>query len=209
MGYYTDLFLRPKQAVAYAYANPSLIRSIGFIILGTLLGIVSTYFLVGQIIPMEILGSISGDVARWLLGGVLLILIGLVFKRIAFSGQNAMRALTLLAQLNLYGFFIFLIMGIIFPVFVIPEVLVASNQASNGVIGPEEFQQVLFETLADPSVSIIGGIIFLIAFILVLYCMYVLFLSVQKYLDTTVAKAILVMLVMIVVQSFITLLILG
>ena len=209
MGYYTDLFLRPKQAVAYAYAHPSILRSIGFVILGTLLGIVSTYFLVGEIIPSEIIGSLSGDAARWLLGGILLIVIGLVFKRIAFSGENATRALTLLAQLNLYGFFIFLIMGIIFPILVIPEVLVASGQANSGVIGPEEFQQVVFDTLAQPDVSIIAAIIFLISFVLLLYCFYVLFLSVQKYLDTTAAKSILVMLVMIVVQSFITLLILG
>ncbi|MEK6902024.1 MAG: hypothetical protein AABX02_00355 [archaeon] len=209
MGYYTDLFLRPKQAVAYAYAHPSLVRSIGFVILGTLLGAVGSFLLVGEITPSVVIAGLSGDLARWLLGGIILLLIGLAFKGLSFSGENVSRVLTLLAQLNLYGFFVFLIMGIIFPVLVIPEILVASGQANSGVIGPEEFQQVVYATLAQPNVTILAAFLFLISFVFVLYSIYVLFLSIQKYLDTTVFKSILVMILLLGVQSFFTFILLG
>ncbi len=202
MGYYADLFLRPKQAVLFALQSPSMVRAIGFILLGTLAGVLASLLFTGSILFDTIFGFLLSDVLRWLISGVVLVLVGMFFKKIPFNTINFSRALSTLAQLNVYGFFMFLILGIILPVLTIPNVLTATTDLQNGLIGEEEFVLAVEESIASASdTSLLAIPLILLAALMVLYGMYVLFLSIQKYLDVTVFKTILVWLLVVLVQS--------
>lgn len=202
MSYYMDLFLRPKQAVLYALQNPSVLRSIGFVLLGTLAGVLASLVFTGTIIFDTLLGFLLSDVLRWLVSGVVLVLLGMFFKKIPFNSINFSRALSSLAQLNVYGFFMFLILGIILPVLTIPGVLTATNDLQNGLIGEEEFVLAVEESIASAAdTSLLAIPLILLAALMVLYGMYVLFLSIQKYLDVTVFKAILIWFLIVSVQG--------
>lgn len=208
MGYYADLFLRPKQAVLYALQNPRMVRSTGFVLLGTLAGVLASLLFTGTILFDTIFGFLLSDVLRWLVTGVVLVLLGMVFKKIPFNVLNFSRALSTLAQLNVYGFFMFLILGLILPVLTIPGVLTATTDLQNGLIGEEEFVLAVESSIASAAdASLLAIPLILLAALMVLYGMYVLFLSIQKYLDITVFKAALVWLLVVLVQG--TILFLG
>ncbi len=207
MGYFADLFLRPKQAVIYSLQNPSLIRSLAFVLLGTLAGILTSLLFAGTIFVDSLISFFLGDVARWLVSGVVLLLFGLLLKGIPLSTINISRALSTLAQINVYGFFMFLVLGLILPAIAIPSLIAASNDLNNGVIGEQEFTQILDDSISSASdAAIIALPLILLGILFIFYSAYVLFLSIQKYLDTTVFKSILVWLVIVLVQSFILLL---
>ena len=132
----------------------------------------------------------------------MLLLFGLLFRGIPVNPLNISRALSVLAQINLYGFLMYLILGILLPAIVIPDLISASNQLSNDVIGPDEYGEILAASLATSDGSILLALpLILIAVLLVLYSIYVLFLSTQKYLDVTVFKSIVAMFIMLIVQS--------
>lgn len=206
MSYYADLFLRPKQAVIYALQNPSLIRSLAFVLLGTLAGVLASLLFAGTILVDPLISFFLGDVLRWLSGGIILLLIGFLFKKIPLSISNASRALSTLAQLNVYGFFLFLVLGLILPALTIPSLISATNDLSNGLIGEEEFSLILLESLASTNeLAILALPLILLGALFVFYGAYVLFLSIQKFLDTSVFKSILVWVVFVLVQGFILL----
>jgi hypothetical protein len=208
MSYYADLFLRPKQAVIYALQNPSLVRSLAFVLLGTLAGVLASLLFMGTIVLDVLITFFLGDVLRWLSGGIILLLIGFLFKKIPLNVVNASRALSTLAQLNVYGFFMFLVLGLILPAITIPNLISATNDLSNGVIGEEEFSVILLESIASTGDAAILALPFiLVGILLIFYGMYVLFLSIQKYLDTSVFKTILVWIVFVLVQGFILVLV--
>ncbi|MDP2666094.1 MAG: hypothetical protein Q8P05_01165 [Candidatus Diapherotrites archaeon] len=208
MSYYTNLFLRPKEAVSFAYDHPSLLRSIGFILLGTLAGILASLLFTGSLFPDLILMSLIGDLLKWIIGGLLLVLLGLLWK-VPVTKDGVLRALTMFAQLNYYGFFLFLILGIILPLIAVPGLLSATQQFSQGLIGEQEFNAAIFDALSSPEIPWLVIPFLLLAGILFLYMIYVLFLSVQKYLNTTVFKSVLAMIVLIGVQSVIVFILNG
>ena len=202
MGYYGDLFVRPRQAVLYALQNPSLVRSITFVLLGTVAGVLASLLFAGEIFLDALVEFLVGDISRWLLGGIVLLLMGFILKRIPLNTQNISRALSVLAQLNVYGFFMFLVLGLLLPVVTIPELLSASNQLNQGVIGPEEFDQVVLDSLSSvDNTTLLALPLIALGILFLLYSIYILFLSVQKYLDVTVFKAILGVLVIVLIQG--------
>lgn len=210
MSYYADLFLRPKQAVSYALQNPSMLRSIAFVLLGTVAGILTSLLFAGTIFVDSLISFFISDVLRWLVGGVLLVFFGLVFKKIPLSTNNISRALSTLAQINVYGFFMFLVLGLILPAIVIPSLISATNDLSNGIIGEAEFSQILNESIASTSSTAILALpLILLGILFIFYSAYVLFLSIQKYLDTSVFKSILIWVVIVLVQSFLLLFLNG
>ncbi len=202
MGYYGDLFVRPRQAVLYALQNPSLVRSITFVLLGTVAGVLASLLFAGEIFLDALVEFLVGDISRWLLGGIVLLLMGFILKRIPLNTQNISRALSVLAQLNVYGFFMFLVLGLLLPVVTIPELLSASNQLNQGVIGPEEFDQVVLDSLSSvDNTTLLALPLIALGILFLLYSIYILFLSVQKYLDVTVFKAILGVLVIVLIKG--------
>ncbi len=198
MSYYADLFLRPKQAVNYALANPSLVRSLGFVLLGTVASILTMLLFMGTIFWDAVMSFLLGDVARWLVSGFALILMGFVFKRIPFTMVNISRVLSTLAQLNVYGFFMFLVLGLLLPAIAIPDLISATNDLSAGNIGEDEFALILDQSLNSASdAAILALPLLLLGVLFIFYSVYVLFLSIQKYLDTSVFKAVLVWLILV------------
>lgn len=198
MSYYADLFLRPKQAVNYALANPSLVRSLGFVLLGTVASILTMLLFMGTIFWDAVVSFLLGDVARWLVSGFALILMGFVFKRIPFTMVNISRVLSTLAQLNVYGFFMFLVLGLLLPAIAIPDLISATNDLSAGNIGEDEFALILDQSLNSASdAAILALPLLLLGVLFIFYIVYVLFLSIQKYLDTSVFKAVLVWLILV------------
>lgn len=210
MSYYVDLFLRPKQAVNYALQNPSMIRSIAFVLLGTIAGILTSLLFMGTIFWDTIISFFIGDVFRWLVSGFLLIVIGFVFKRIPLNVLNISRALSILAQLNVYGFLMFLVLGLLLPAVTIPGLMSATSDLSNGLIGEDEYSVILDESLASVGDSVLLGLpFFLLGILFIFYAAYVLFLSIEKYLDTSVFKSILVWFLVLSVQGAVLLLLSG
>ncbi len=207
MSYYADLFLRPKQAVNYALQNPSMIRSIAFVLLGTIAGILTSLLFMGTIFWDTIISFFIGDVFRWLVSGFLLIAIGFVFKRIPLNMLNISRALSTLAQLNVYGFLMFLVLGLLLPAVTIPGLMSATSDLSNGLIGEDEYSVILDESLASVEDSVLLAFpLFLLGILFIFYAAYVLFLSIEKYLDTSVFKSILVWFLVLSVQGAVLLL---
>lgn len=206
MSYYSDLFMRPKQAVLYALQNPSMVRSVAFILLGTLAGVLTSLLFAGTIFLDSLLTFFIGDVLRWLVSGIILLLFGFVFKRLPVNMLNISRVLSTLAQLNVYGFLMFLCVGLLLPAIAIPELISASNDLNNGLIGEEEFSLIIQESFFTATNGILLALpLVLLGFLFVLYGIYVLFLSIQKYLDVSVFKSLLVFLVIVFVQSIIVL----
>jgi hypothetical protein len=204
MGFYSDLFLRPKQAMEYSFQHPSLVRAVGFVILGVVAGILASLLLAGTILWKPVLSSLFIDAVRWLSGGLLLGIVGLLVRKISFDGQSLIRALTMLAHVNLYGFFLFLVAGIILPAVAIPEVVTATQQLMSGVIGPSEMNLVLSQSLLSNSpLNILVVPLLLIGLLFWSYGVYALYLAVSKYLNASVFKTIVVMIAMVVIQSVI------
>jgi len=202
MSYYVDLFLRPKQAVNYALQNPSMIRSIAFVLLGTFAGVLASLLLQGAIFMDIIIGTLFSDFLRWIVSGFLLLVIGLLFKKIPINALNISRALSTLSQISVYGFFMLLVLGLILPAIAFPALLSGISDWNAGNIGEDEFIQILdqsFVTIADTIVIALPLI--LLGLLFIFYSAYVLFLSIEKYLDTSVFKSILVWVLVVSVQG--------
>ncbi len=202
MSYYADLFLRPKQATQFALQNPSVIRGVFMVILGSVAGVLASLLFAGTIFWDVLLSSFLGDVLRWVVGGIFLLLIGMFFKHIPLNGQTFSQTLSLLAQLNFYGFFLFMTVGIILPAIAIPGLLQASQDYNKGLIGEEEFNQAIFDSLSDiNTLSLLALPFILLAFIFLLYGVYALYLGVHHFLTITVFKSVIVMILLAFVQG--------
>ncbi len=206
MSYYADLFMRPKQAVLFALQNPSMVRSLAFILLGTLAGVLTSLLFMGTVFIELLIAFFIGDMVRWLVSGIILLLFGLVFKRLPVNGLNISRVLSALAHLNVYGFFMFLFMGLLLPAIAIPGLISASNDLNNGLIGEDEYVLAIQDSIITAPDSVLFAFpLFLLGFLMILYSAYALFLSIQKYLDASVFKSLLVFLVIIFAQSIVLL----
>ncbi len=197
MGYYSDLVLRPKEAIHFAFEHPSAVRAFGLVILTTLASIILSIALVGDIsLPSAVL-NLVGDVVRLLAGGLFLLIIGGLFKRMQVNAHTFVQSISMLAQLNVYGFFIFILVGFLFPVLLAPGLISSYQDYSQGVIGEEEFQFAVNEMLANLSdvTVIITLILFLVFIAVILYAVYALYLSISVYLKTTVIWTAVLMLV--------------
>lgn len=203
MSYYADLFLRPKQAVNYALQNPSMLRSIAFVLLGTFAGVLASLLFMGNIFLDIIIGTLLSDFIRWFMSGVLLLLIGFVFKKIPINALNISRALSTLSQISVYGFFMLLVLGLILPAIAFPALLAAIPDLNAGNIGEEEFIQILDETFVSIANTIVIALpLILLGILFIFYSMYVLFLSIQKYLDVSAFKSLIVWGLIVAINFF-------
>lgn len=210
MSYYSDLFLRPKQAVVFALEHPSWFRSVAFVVLGTLAGLLAMLVFTGTVFPDLLVESLVGDLLRWVTGGIVLLLLGIVFRRLPLNGDTVAKAFSVLAQVNVYGFLLFLVVGVLLPAVAIPSLLEATRDLNAGVIGQEEFNTALAASLNNlDSLSFLALPLLALAIVLLLYSVYVLFLSIQKFLDVTVFKGIVALLIVLVVQSIMALSLAG
>lgn len=206
MGFYSDLFLRPKQAMQYAYEHPSLMRGVMFVVLASVIGIIASFIFIGSIFWVTVLESLVVDVLRWIIAGIVIVLLGMVFKQIPLNGESISRALSMLSHINVYGSFMFIVGAILLPVVTIPETLAAMSQLNSGIIGQEEFNQAMSASIASGNlVNPLSIFFFLLAVLFWLYAVYAMYLAVSKYLNTTVFKSIVAMLIVLVVQSIILL----
>lgn len=202
MSYYSDFFFRPKQAIAFAYEHPSISRSLAFVILGTLAGVLAGLLFAGALFTDMLIRTLLADLVRWIAGGILFVLLGALVKKIPLNGRSFSQALSVLAHINVYGFFLFLVLGILLPAVAIPDLIQASQQYNQGNIGDAEFQTALADSLSGASTNFLLALpIILFAFLLVLYSIYALYLSAIKFFDTTAFKAILVSILWILGQS--------
>ena len=203
MGYYADFLSRPKQAMAYAKEHPSALRALTFVLLGTFAGLVVSLVLTGVIYWTFLFESLVIDLVRWLVAGILLVLAGMVIARGTFSRDSFVRALSMLAHVNVYGFFLFLIGGLLLPIVVIPDIVSAAPLLENGVIGEAEFEAIILSSLSNlENLSPLFFPLILICLLFLAYAIYAYFLAVYQFLNTTVFKALVVMGVIILVQSF-------
>jgi len=206
MSYYSDLILRPKQAVMHAFEQPSAVRAFGLVILATLFATLMMLVLVGQLDVQVLLVNLLGDVVRLVSGGLLLFVLGMVFKRIQANSHTFVQALSMLASLSFYSFLMLVLIGFIFPFVLAPQLPASFQELQDGTIGPQEFEAAIGETLAGISdlAIFITLIFFLLFVVLVLYSVYALYLSVSIYLKTTVFWSIIVMLLYSFIVSSLT-----
>ncbi|QQR92289.1 MAG: hypothetical protein IPJ89_03985 [Candidatus Iainarchaeum archaeon] len=206
MSYYSDLILRPKQAVMHAFEQPSAVRAFGLVILATLFATLMMLVLVGQLDVQVLLVNLLGDVVRLVSGGLLLFVLGVVFKRIQANSHTFVQALSMLASLSFYSFLMLVLIGFIFPFVLAPQLPASFQELQDGTIGPQEFEAAIGETLAGISdlAIFITLIFFLLFVVLVLYSVYALYLSVSIYLKTTVFWSIIVMLLYSFIVSSLT-----
>ncbi len=202
MGYYSDLLMRPKQAMQEMGDHPSLFRAILFVLSSTLVGIVASLVFVGAVFWDTALEFLVIDAIRWILGGVVLLLLGMIFAKIPLNGGSFMKGLAMLSHVNFYGFFMFVIGTLLLPVVTIPNALEAMQQANAGIIGPEELNEVLLMGLSTNLVNPLSIIFFLLSLLFLLYAIYGMYLAVNQYLKTTVLKSVLVMIILVLIQSF-------
>lgn len=206
MSYYSDLILRPKQAIAHAFEQPSAVRAFGLVILSTLFATLMMIFLAGQLEVQTLLVNLLGDIVRLVSGGLLLFILGMVFKRIQANSHTFVQAISMLASLSFYSFLILVLLGFLFPFVLAPQLPSSFQDLQNGTIGPAEFEAAMSEMLANISdVAILITLIFFLAFvILILYSVYALYLSISIYLKTTVFWTIIVMLIYSFIVSNLT-----
>lgn len=202
MGFYSDLILRPKQAMAFSSDHPSLFRAVLFVISSSIVGVVASLIFIGEIFWSTGLEALILDIIRWVLGGVVLVLLGMIFVKIPLNMGSFTRALSMLSHVNFYGFLMFVIGALLLPVVTIPDALAAVSQVNEGVIGEEEWAAVLGQSLSSDLVNPLSIFFFLLSFIFLLYAVYGMYLAVNQYLKTTVLKSILVMVVLVLIQSF-------
>jgi hypothetical protein len=197
MGYYRDLFFRPKQAIQYANQNPSAIRSLGFVLLGTVASLLSMLVFANEIFAELLLTAFIGDVLRLIVGGFILLVIGIIFKKAAASADSFVRVISMLAHLSVYGFVIFVLLGLVMPSLLIPNVLEAGQLLNEGVIGIEEFELVVGDAVAGISfVSLLfGAVLALLTLVFGLLSLYSLYLTIHTFLGTTVFKTAVIMIV--------------
>ena len=88
MGYYSDLFLRPKQATASAYDNPSVIRGIGFVILGVLVALVSGLAFSSALNVENAASVLLNDLIFLIIDALVLLIIGVLIHKATFSPHS-------------------------------------------------------------------------------------------------------------------------
>lgn len=209
MGYYSDLFMRPKQAMQEMSDHPSFLRAILFVVSSTLVGVIASLVFVGEIYWDTAFEFLVIDAIRWILGGVILLLLGMVFAKIPLNGSSFTKGLSMLSHINFYGFFMFTVGTLLLPVVAIPNVLESMQQANAGIIGPEEFNEVVAMGLSSNLVNPLSIIFFLLSLVFLLYAIYGMYLAVNQYLKTTVFKSIVVMIVLVLIQSFLLFSLIG
>ncbi|MFH0970273.1 MAG: hypothetical protein V1776_02315 [Candidatus Diapherotrites archaeon] len=210
MSYYADLFLRPKQAMQYANEHPSLLRSLAFVFLGAVAGLLSSFFLLGTIWWDSVLGFLLVDILRWVLAGLILVLFTIIFSKKSFSKEGFLRVLSMLSHINVYGFFMFLMLALLLPAVAIPDILAAAPQLANGNIGQEEWAAILSASIGSYAQNEFNPIIVpivLLGLLFWLYALYGMYLATHQFLQTTAFKTIIAMLIVVFVQGFVLVLI--
>jgi hypothetical protein len=202
MGYYSDLFMRPKQAMQTMADYPSLFRAILFVVSSTLVGVVATLLFVGTIFWDTALEFLVVDAFRWILGGIVLVLLGMILSKIPLNMGSFTKGLAMLSHVNFYGFFMFVVGTLLLPVVTIPGVLESMQQANAGIIGPEELNEAVLMGLSSNLVNPLSILFFLLSLLFLLYAIYGMYLAVNQYLKTTVFKSVLVMIILVLFQSF-------
>ncbi len=206
MSYYSDLLLRPKQAIFHAFEKPSAVRAFGLVLISTLFATLMLIAFAGSFDVRVLLVNLLGDVVRLLSGGLLLFVLGIIFKRIQASSHTFVQAISMLASLSFYTFLMLVLLGFVFPMVLAPQLPSSFQELENGTIGPQEFEAVmgsLFVGVSD-TIVFIALVLFLLFVLLVLYSIYALYLSISTYLKTTVFWSVVVMLVYLFVVSNLT-----
>jgi hypothetical protein len=206
MSYYLDLLFRPKQAVFHAFEQPSAVRAFGLVLLSTLFATLLLIVFAGAWDVRVLVVNLLGDLVRLLSGGLLLFILGILFKRIQASSHTFVQAISMLASLSFYAFLMLVLLGFIFPFILAPQLPSSFQELSNGTIGPQEFEAAvgsLFVGVSDTTVFL-ALVLFLLFVLLVLYSIYALYLSISIYLKSTVFWSVIVMLVYLFVVSNLT-----